>query len=350
MRLGIIANIAALFLAGAAVDRCAAAAPAVAPSVSLEVATSPGLPITASQKWYKDLTALGVSGLQIRAAGSRDEPGIVEQGTKASPHYKVTAILSADNVLFVPGGKFRTGDTAGRRKWLDNLRDSGAEGVTQPRAAFGLVPRQLEAATADLKVPVSFSTKGVAADSAVERLTSQLRFPLVLDAQAKRALASTQVAEDLRGLASGTALAIVLRPLGLAFVPERAQASDLQYRVIAAAGGDGAWPVGFQSRRPANKVVPRLYEFLNVEITGISVAEALEAIEGRLEVPFVFDRNAMALHGIDPAGVNAELPDKRISYSQTLRRVLGQAQLKYELRVDEAEKPFVWITTRKPAR
>ena len=38
-----------------------------------------------------------------------------------------------------------------------------------------------------------------------------------------------------------------------------------------------------------------------------------------------------------------------MSYSQALRRVLSQAKLKYELRVDEADKPFLWITTIKPA-
>jgi hypothetical protein len=75
----------------------------------------------------------------------------------------------------------------------------------------------------------------------------------------------------------------------------------------------------------------------------------VEAIQARLEVPVFYDRNAMALHGIDPAQSPAELPSKRISYSQTLNRLLSQAKLKYELRVDEAEKPFLWITSIKPA-
>ena len=46
----------------------------------------------------------------------------------------------------------------------------------------------------------------------------------------------------------------------------------------------------------------------------------------------------------------ADVPDGRMSYSQTLRRVLSQAKMKYDLRVDEAEKPFLWITTVKPVR
>ncbi len=58
----------------------------------------------------------------------------------------------------------------------------------------------------------------------------------------------------------------------------------------------------------------------------------------------------LALHGVDPETIPAELPSKRISYSQTLGRVLGQAKLKYELRVDEAEQPFLWVTTFKPVK
>ena len=38
-----------------------------------------------------------------------------------------------------------------------------------------------------------------------------------------------------------------------------------------------------------------------------------------------------------------------MSYSQVLRKILSQAKLRYELRVDDADKPFLWITTVKPA-
>ena len=63
----------------------------------------------------------------------------------------------------------------------------------------------------------------------------------------------------------------------------------------------------------------------------------------------MFDRNAMALHQADPTTVTADVPGKRMSYSQVLRKILSQAKLKYELRVDDAERPFLWITTTKPA-
>jgi hypothetical protein len=315
------------------------------PRVTMELLTERGLPLTASRQWYEALTELGIGGLQIRSAGPRDEAGITKQGTKAAPEYRVVGILSAANVLVLPGGKFKLNDTARLRKWLDDLQDQGAEGVTQPRSAFGLVASQLEEVAADLKRPVTFSTKGLSAAAAIERLGGQLRYPLVLDEAAGRALKPVELADELRGLSAGTAAAIMLRPAGLVLVPERPAGGQLQYRVSGAGGQ--SWPIGWKPERPS-EALGVLFEFLNVEIADIPVSEALAAIEGRLKVPLVYDRNAMALHGIDPSSVQADVPSKRLSYSQTLRRVLAQAKLKYELRVDEAEKPFLWITTIKP--
>jgi hypothetical protein len=182
----------------------------------------------------------------------------------------------------------------------------------------------------------------------VRQIGATLSLGLAIDATARAALDSAKVADDVNGLSAGTALAILLRPAGLALVPERS-GGQMQYRVKQAARGAQAWPVGWKPEKRPSEVLPRLFEFLNVEINAIPVSEAMQAIGGRLEVPVFYDRNALALHGIDPTKTPAELPSKRISYSQTLNRLLSQAKLKYELRVDEAEKPFLWITSQKPA-
>ena len=320
------------------------------PRISLELLTKPGLPLTASQQWYKSLTALGISGLQIHAARPGDESKITQQGTKNAPEYRVVGILSADNVLYLPGGKFNLNDNARLRKWLDNLGDQGAEGVTQPRSAFGLVPRQLEDVNNDLKRPVTFTTKNASTAKVVEQIGGQLKFPMLFDAGTHNALHDVKQVEDLSGMSAGTALAIALRPAGLVLAPERPTGGLLQYRVAKAQAGREAWPIGWKPHEPPNKVLPDLFAFLNVEIKDIPVSEALEAIEGRLKTPFLYDHNAMALHGVDPSQTQADVPSKRMTYSQTLRRVLAQAMLRYELRMDEAERPFLWITTIKPVQ
>lgn len=327
------------------------ASPALAqsPRVALELVTRAGLPPTAPQEWYQALSNLGFSSLRIRSGTSGDAIGIQNQGTKAAPSYKVVGMLSADNMLNLPGGKFGLKDTGKLRKWLDNLRDLGTEGVTAPRAAFGLTPSQLQEVHDDLKRSVGFSTKGMAAGTAIARIGGTLGMPLELDAGSNGALARVEVADELKGLSCGTSLAAIARPAGLVLAPRRASGGPLVYRIGKPQAGSEAWPVGWMPKQRPAEVLPLMFELLNVEIKEIPVSEAVEAVEGRLEVPFLFDRNAMALYGADPTSIQADVPSRKMTYSRVLDTVLMQARLKYELRLDEADKPFLWITTVKPA-
>jgi hypothetical protein len=319
------------------------------PRVTFELLTKPGLPLTASQQWYKALTDLGISGLQIHNARSDDKMEISESGGKAAREYKVVGILAADNVLYLPGGKFKLGDTGRLRKWLDNLGDQGADGVTEPRMAFDFTARQLDEVKSDLKQPVEFSTKETPAGKVVSQIGGGLKFALELDDAARRGLKGIRVTEELNGLSSGTALAAILRPAGLVLEPERLPGGAMRYRVRKAQAGREAWPVGWKPHDERSQVLPLLFEHLNVEIKELPVSEAAGSIQGRLKVPFLYDQNAMALHGVDPTKVEADVPSKRMTYSQVLGKILLQAKLQYELRVDEADKPFLWITTIKPA-
>ena len=45
--------------------------------------------------------------------------------------------------------------------------------------------------------------------------------------------------------------------------------------------------------------------------------------------------------------VKVSLPEAKTFYKKILDRVLGQAKLTMELRIDEAGKPFLWISTLK---
>jgi hypothetical protein len=317
--------------------------------VFLEVRTRPGVPLGASQEWSKTLAELKLAGVQIHSGTAGDEVGITEQGSATSPAYRVVGILGPDNRLYLPGGKFAVNDIGGLRKWIANLDDQGVQAVTQPRQAFGLTANNLDAVLTDLKKPVASTLKGQTALRAVRQIAGQLKFPIETDPQAERELGRSKVEDDLTGLSCGTALAAVGRPSGLGVYP-RAEAGRIKYRIEPAHAGRDAWPVGRMTKERPDKVLAELFEFVNVEVKDITVAEALEGIQGRLRVPFLVDHNALALHGIDPAKTPANVPEKRMTYSQALNKVLQQAKLKYELRVDEADRPFVWITSVRPAQ
>jgi hypothetical protein len=205
----------------------------------------------------------------------------------------------------------------------------------------------MAAVRADLAQTVGTSTAGKDRAEVVQHIAARLKAPLRIDAESQQTLRASKLAQELSGLSCGTALAYTVRCEGLAMAPAISGGS-LSYLIVPAKPGQDVWPVGWKPDKPAKDVLPILYEFLNVNIQGVPAAKAIEAIGGRIKVPLLIDDNALARYGIDPDKVTVKLPQGRSTYSLTLQKLLFQARLKFEVRVDEAQSPLVWITSVKP--
>jgi hypothetical protein len=108
------------------------------------------------------------------------------------------------------------------------------------------------------------------------------------------------------------------------------------------------WPVGWSPEEGESKAVPQLLEFLNVNIQNVNIRTVLASIESRLGLVALFDYPAMVRYGIDLEKTSISIPQTKTTYSQVISRSLFQAKLKGEVRVDDAGKPFLWITTLRP--
>jgi hypothetical protein len=317
------------------------------PRVQFEIVTAEGLAPATTQKWYQTLTDLKVDGLRIRGESSGDQPKVDQAGTSDRPQFRVSGRINSRGVLIVPGGQFTIDERAKLVRWIQELADHGVEGVTEQKSAFGLTRQQLEETTKDLMRPVAFSTKGLPPTDAARKIAAALKLKLIVDHEIKQALAADDpLRDELVGLSSGTALAAILRPAGAALVPVKPAGQPVQLRLVASSSAEKIWPIGWPAQQQPAKALPKLFEFLNAEIEGVSAAEAIGAIGQRLAVPILFDHNKMALHRID-LDQQVAVPAKRTYYSRVLEQVLFKAGLKYELRMDENEKPFLWITTLK---
>lgn len=315
--------------------------------IDLELAIDRGSPLNASQKWLDFLKEFEFSGLRIRESRATDEPRAESVGTERQPAYRVLGIVTAQNRLHLPGGSFAFGDRSGLSKWRDQLQDGGAEALTAPRQAFGLSPQQLVATHEALAGPVEFSTLDQPAVEVASRIVKSLPLKTTVDPAAKAALAGdVRVQSEVQQMASGTALAIVLREHGLAFAPRRAS-GQVYLLVHEGRALDESWPVGWPPQQPPGNVLPDLFKFLNVDIDKVPLTEALEAVQGRISAPFLIDHGALAKQRIVPDQVPVSHPSGKTTYKVILDRLLTQAKLKHELRVDELSRPFIWITTQK---
>ena len=343
-------RIVALRVLLAIVAGCSAPLLAAAGQIEMVLATSSGFPATSTNDWYRMLVGLGVSELQIRQATAADKPQIETSGSEADPSYKITGLLTARNELVLPGGRFASRDSGGLRAWLEKLRSEGAARAQgAPRLAFGFTAAQLQKTYTDLTRPVDFSTLGVEPRLLLDRLGRQLAQPLVAQADVAVSLADgPPLAMELKGVSAGTALACALRTRGLVLAPRANRARQPEYIVLRAAENQETWPVGWPLKKPERKVLPGMFELVNVELEDIPLSQLLDVLGERLKVPILFDQAALERQKIDPAKVRVSLPPKESMYAIVLNKTLAHGKLKYALRVDEADRPLLWIMTLLP--
>ena len=88
-----------------------------------------------------------------------------------------------------------------------------------------------------------------------------------------------------------------------------------------------------------------MFEMLNVELDDVDLAQVVEVVCERLKAPVLVDQQALLRQKIDMAAVKVSYPSKQTFYKKVLQVVLFKARLKHEVRVDEGDKPLIWITT-----
>ena len=321
---------------------------AAEPRIDIEVCTDPDFPLTDAGKWNAMLGELGLSSVRIRGAKPSDAPAVKRTGRDDSPAYHVTAMLTADGKLNLPNrGRFTLADKGRLAAWFDKLRGDGIEAIASKPAAFGLLPSQLVEVHEALKAPVKFSTKGQAPRDVAKKIADTLPLKFVTDTASQTALGSLEpVADEFQGLSAGTVTAAVLRPLGLVMFPEKGD-GKLRLRIADSRSAKEHWPIGWPPKAAPGQTVPELFKFLNVEVTDFSLGQTLAAIGSRVKVPIVIDYNALARLEVNLATKKVELPKSNTFYGKALDRILFQADLKYEVRADEADKPFLWISGLK---
>jgi hypothetical protein len=313
--------------------------------IEMEVSLEPGLSPTASHDWHKILTDLKVDGVRLRGALPTDKPEITTTGTATAPTYKVMGRLSGSSVLTVPGGRFQTNDRAALGAWLTKLREEGpARAAGGPRLPFGLTKDQFAQVSHDLTQQVRFSTLGKTPTEVIDKVAESLAIPLTADrAQAALLKGAPPVDVELQGMSAGTVAAYVLNNAGLALAPRANRGQPLGYTIINAETKDQRWPIGLPPVRPKTELAPKMFETVPVELDEVEISTLLASISERTNLPVLTDHRSLAKANIDLDKTVVSLPKKNLVYASVLDRTLGPKFLEYEIRVDDAGKPFLFI-------
>ena len=311
-------------------------APAAEGRIDLELVTVGSFPFEQTRDWVTMLQKLNLEGVRIRAGTEDDVPEIATEGSEKSRVYKVKGLLTPGGNLILKGGKFKLGDRAALGRWMDKLKQGGEENLSATPGAFGLLPKQLAAVHQALAGPVDFSTAGGKPKEIVDKLTEKLSLTVTFESSADAALRSAEPFPDqLLGVSSGTALAAVLRPSGLVFLPVKGKGDSIELKITDSRKVEKSWPVGWPSDKGKGQLLPDLFKSLNVEIGDtIPLEESLAEIQKRVNVPFLIDQNSLARQRVD-LKAKISLPKANLSYARILDKLLGQVKCKAEVRLDE---------------
>jgi len=330
--------------------------------VELELLMDSSSASTTSQQWMNLLKDVVPNGLRIRQGTAGEKPEVIRSGNDKSPLFRVIGLITREGLILPNGQTYTMSDKRAIAAWLAKVPEMSNNEPGSGPAAFGLTENQLVSVHEAISAPVSFSTKGLASTEAITKLTGSWKsassksdswkYPLDVSPAARASFASDDpVLDELEGVSGGTALAAILRPLGLVFAPQKVAGSrsksDIAIRVADARELEQSWPIGWPIEKQTSQVAPELFKFLNVDITDTPLDEALTAIQSRVKYPFLRDHNSIVRQRIDLHQVRVNLPGGKTYYKSILDKVLNQGKMKCEIRMDEAEKPFVWITTTK---
>jgi hypothetical protein len=205
----------------------------------------------------------------------------------------------------------------------------------------------LDAVKRDLGRVADFATKDRKPDEIVNDLANRLANQVSADTTIAAELGrGEKVPGELKGLACGTVAAAVLRREGLSLVPKQTPRGQAEYHIVRAAKDQDVWPIGWEPERPLTEILPEYFTLRNVKIDAIPASQLLQVIADRLKLPMLFDEQALVVKKLDPSKVMVNIPEGKLAYGTVLDRAMYQASLKHEVRIDDAGRAFLWITSR----
>ena len=314
--------------------------------IEIEVSADQRAELHTQQRWMEALSEVGADRVRSRT-NPVGKPDIKEYSSGKTVVVKVKGVIDG-NQLIVPGQRFFIGDQAGMRDFVQQLRDDGSKVTLAEKKAFGLTSEQLVGLYQGLSRPIETSTLNQPVSEVVQLLLRQSGMEAVLDEPARQAVqGDSLVSEELQGVSTGTALAAVLRPLGLVMVPQRKQGGVTKLHLLDSRAADEHWPVGWPTDKPLTTYQPKLFDRQNIAIRDYRLDQALAALQRRVAVPFLFDQNSLARAGIELDKAEVTLVRENLAYMVAIQKLLSQVRprMRAELRLDEAGKPFLWFST-----
>ena len=314
----------------------------------LEISSNSTASIGTQQRWVQALQNVGAN--RVSSKTLTQGAAMVEETERGGTRYiKVRGFVEGGK-LELPGGSYRLGDIGKIRDLLQKFRDDGKETTLAPKLDFGLTSSQLVGLAEKLAKPVAEPTKGKSLSAVVKAITRQTGVPFSPDSVARAALTGqADVTQEFKGMSSGTALAALVKPLGLVLEPGREQGQQVQVHIKRPEAGKKSWPVGREPDTVPLLLEPAMFQKLPIGIKNYPLDKVMTAFQQKAKIPFVYDDQVIAAEGIDVSKTLVSINNKNGVLMVMIKKLLRQTEpkrLSGKLRVDDAGKAFLWITAK----
>ncbi len=321
--------------------------------VSVELITAEGAG-TEAQEWATIFGDLNVS-FSVRRSLLNEKPETIETTSGVSLRdVQVLGRLERDGSITLADRRFTTSDGAKIRDWINGLKAYGAQGSPQGQPMWGLSKNQFEPLFQALSPVLKIEPQSAALNKALDLFTVRRQYPFRFTADATQHLERDRIPEEVTreygGLSEGAALAGLLNEFGLGFFPQRTPSSKLELAIVDLRSRQQVWPVGWPLVDDPPKVAPELFKTGEVELVDEPLMDVLQAVGDLIKVPVLIDDYGLKSTGINLQDFKVSHKRKRTVWSAALKHVCFQARCKWELRVDEAGHPLLWVMSAVPPR
>ncbi len=324
------------------------APPRRALEVEVLIQSPPSYRINA-QEWGRVFQQLGYN-VKFREPRGGESPRIEDQDQDDSLLTRVVAAMAADGSIRIGTQKFDTDTTQPLTAALEEIRKHGAKGPPDSSPTWGLTDDQFKDVVQQLAAPVENSVELQSSILATESIglpgNMKMKFT---DAAREQALGKNPDAAlqsiDLKGFTKGSAIAIVLSQYGLGFRPRYVAPGQFDIEIDRGNESSNMWPVGWKPEQSFSEILPAYFRAIPLDVEDVSIDALAGAISEKIAVPHFSSAYALNAQGLDINTLKYSRKNDRISPARLLTAIGDKMHLGFDVRVDEAGKLFLWVTT-----
>ena len=297
----------------------------------------------------KELGAAGVSQVPgepaVPKGGEQEEP-VIEPG--GAGRVLVRASLGPSGNLFIGTEGYRLADRARLAGLIKSLQTEGVPVADPAAPMWGLSRSQVGLLQDELKQASKLELENASFDALLKLLRDRIKLEIKMSREAEDRVRGLKWTATTNELSLGTALAYVLGQSGLAWEPRQAPGGSVSLLILRLEDSQRPWPVGIVPEQSPGTIAPPLMATARYQTNNMLLEDVLAAFRRELKMEVLLDRAGLVLHDLDPDALRSTVQVPGGTFLAAIRKTLAPMGLKHELRIDEANRAFLWITWSEP--